>query len=84
MKIGFIGLGNMGAPMAANLVAAGHEVTGFDLAAPCPGGVAKAETASDAAKGAEVVITMLPNGAILKSVAAEIIPAMDQGQEGTR
>jgi 3-hydroxyisobutyrate dehydrogenase len=33
MKIGFIGLGNMGAPMAANLVAAGHEVTGFDLAA---------------------------------------------------
>ena len=79
MKIGFIGLGNMGAPMAANLVAAGHEVTGFDLAAPCPDGVAKAETASDAAKGAEVVITMLPNGAILKSVAAEIIPAMDQG-----
>jgi 3-hydroxyisobutyrate dehydrogenase len=31
MKIGFIGLGNMGAPMAANLVKAGHEVTGFDL-----------------------------------------------------
>jgi 3-hydroxyisobutyrate dehydrogenase len=33
MKIGFIGLGNMGAPMAANLVAAGHAVTGFDLTA---------------------------------------------------
>jgi 3-hydroxyisobutyrate dehydrogenase len=32
MKIGFIGLGNMGAPMAANLVKAGHEVTGFDVA----------------------------------------------------
>ena len=36
MKIGFIGLGNMGAPMAANLAAAGHQVTGFDTAAPAP------------------------------------------------
>ena len=58
MKIGFIGLGNMGAPMAANLAAAGHEVTGFDLAAPCPAGVTKADTAAAAATGAEVVITM--------------------------
>jgi 3-hydroxyisobutyrate dehydrogenase len=75
MKIGFIGLGNMGAPMAANLVAAGHEVTGFDLAAR-PEGVAPAASAAEAAKGAEVVITMLPNGEILRSVAAEVIPAM--------
>ncbi len=79
MKIGFIGLGNMGAPMAANLVAAGHEVTGFDLAAPCPEGVARAASAEDAARGADVVVTMLPNGAILRSVAAEIVPVMDQG-----
>ncbi|MDQ7080902.1 MAG: NAD(P)-dependent oxidoreductase, partial [Paracoccaceae bacterium] len=79
MKIGFIGLGNMGAPMAANLVKAGHEVTGFDLAAPCPEGVRKADSAADAAKGQEVVITMLPNGDILRAVAAEIIPAMDRG-----
>ena len=79
MKIGFIGLGNMGGPMAANLVAAGHEVAGFDLAAPMPEGVTKAETAADAAKGAEVVITMLPNGKILRAVADEIIPAMDKG-----
>lgn len=43
MKIGFIGLGNMGAPMASNLVAAGHDVIGFDLAAPCPDGVACAD-----------------------------------------
>jgi len=76
MKIGFIGLGNMGAPMAANLVAAGHEVTGFDLAAPAPDGVAMAASAREAATGAEVVITMLPNGAILKAVAADVIPAM--------
>jgi 3-hydroxyisobutyrate dehydrogenase len=79
MKIGFIGLGNMGAPMAANLAAAGHAVTGFDVAATAPEGVAMAATAGEAAAGAEVVITMLPNGAILKSVAAEVIPAMTPG-----
>lgn len=79
MKIGFIGLGNMGVPMASNLVAAGHEVTGFDLVAPCPEGVTKAETAVEAVKGADVVITMLPNGAILRSVAAEVVPAMSSG-----
>ncbi|MBN2906477.1 MAG: 3-hydroxyisobutyrate dehydrogenase [Rhodobacteraceae bacterium] len=79
MKIGFIGLGNMGAPMAANLVAAGHEVTGFDLAAPCPEGVTKAASATEAATGREVVITMLPNGAILRAVADEVLPAMDKG-----
>ncbi len=79
MKIGFIGLGNMGGPMAANLVAAGHEVAGFDLAAPMPEGVTKAGSAAEAARGAEVVITMLPNGKILRAVADEIVPAMDKG-----
>ena len=44
MKIGFIGLGNMGAPMAANLVAAGHEVTGFDTAGVTVEGVAQASS----------------------------------------
>ncbi|MFA5538699.1 MAG: 3-hydroxyisobutyrate dehydrogenase [Gemmobacter sp.] len=79
MKIGFIGLGNMGAPMAANLVEAGHEVAGFDLTAPMPEGVTRAESAPAAAAGAEVVITMLPNGAILRAVAGEVIPAMAPG-----
>ncbi|GHC15935.1 MAG: 3-hydroxyisobutyrate dehydrogenase [Rhodobacterales bacterium 65-51] len=79
MKIGFIGLGNMGGPMAANLVKAGHAVTGFDLTAPMPDGVTRAATAAEAATDAEVVITMLPNGAILRSVAAEVIPAMTAG-----
>ncbi|SIS66383.1 3-hydroxyisobutyrate dehydrogenase [Phaeovulum vinaykumarii] len=79
MKIGFIGLGNMGGPMAANLVAAGHSVTGFDLAAPMPEGVVRAASAAEAAREAEVVITMLPNGQILRAVAAEIIPAMSAG-----
>lgn len=79
MKIGFIGLGNMGAPMASNLVAAGHEVAGFDLVTACPDRVTTASTVEDAAKGKDVVITMLPNGAILQSVASSIIPVMDKG-----
>jgi 3-hydroxyisobutyrate dehydrogenase len=79
MKIGFIGLGNMGGPMAANLAAGGHEVTGFDLTAPMPAGVTAAASAGDAASGAAVVITMLPNGAILRAVADQIIPAMAAG-----
>lgn len=79
MKIGFIGLGNMGAPMAANLIAAGHEVTGFDLAAYDVDGVIKAATAAEAAAGREAVITMLPNGAILSAVMAEIAPVADEG-----
>ena len=79
MKIGFIGLGNMGGPMAQNLAKGGHDVLGFDLAAPMPEGVGKAATAGEAARGAHVVITMLPNGAILRAVAAEIIPVMSKG-----
>ncbi len=79
MKIGFIGLGNMGTPMAVNLATAGHDVTGFDLVTDCPDGVAKADTATQAVTDADVVITMLPNGAILRSVADEIVPAMKAG-----
>jgi 3-hydroxyisobutyrate dehydrogenase len=79
MKIGFIGLGNMGAPMAANLVAAGHDVTGFDTAGVTVEGVAPAASAAEAARGAEVVVTMLPNGEILRQVADEIVPAMAPG-----
>ena len=79
MKIGFIGLGNMGAPMAANLARAGHDVTGFDMAEVAVEGVTMAPSAAEAAKGAAVVITMLPNGAILRKVADQVIPVMDKG-----
>ena len=79
MKIGFIGLGNMGAPMAKNLAAAGHEVVGFDTAAITVEGATIATTAVEAATGADVVITMLPNGAILRAVADDVIPAMSAG-----
>jgi 3-hydroxyisobutyrate dehydrogenase len=71
--IGFIGLGNMGGPMAANLVKAGHTVTGFDLnpasldALSAAGGKVAA-SAAEAAKGASVVITMLPAGEHVRQV----------------
>ena len=79
MKIGFAGLGNMGAPMAINLANAGHEVVGFDPVGAIPAGVARAQSAQDAAHGADVVITMLPNGAIAHSVATDIVPIMVKG-----
>jgi 3-hydroxyisobutyrate dehydrogenase len=79
MKIGFIGLGNMGAPMAANLAAAGHQVMGFDMADVSVEGVVMADSAAKAAEGSEVVITMLPNGDILRAVAEQIIPVMTAG-----
>ena len=79
LKIGFIGLGNMGAPMAANLAKAGHAVTGFDTAGTTAVGVTAAATVQEAVAGADAVITMLPNGAILRSVADQIIPEMMRG-----
>ena len=72
MTIAFIGLGNMGAPMALNLVAAGYDVTGYDPVAPCPEGVTPADSAGEAATDALAVITMLPHGAALRAVAAQI------------
>jgi len=65
--IGWIGLGNMGGPMTANLVKAGHEVRGFDLnpqvlATAAANGVTPASSIADAVFGAEVVFTMLPKG----------------------
>ncbi|SPH20926.1 putative 3-hydroxyisobutyrate dehydrogenase [Ascidiaceihabitans donghaensis] len=79
MKIGFIGLGNMGAPMAANLASAGFDVAGFDPAGTSAAGVGVASSAAQAASDADAVITMLPNGAILRSVAEELVPAMKSG-----
>ena len=75
MKIGFIGLGNMGAPMARNLVSAGHEVVGFDTAAVAVEGVEIVASAAEAAAGRDAVFTMLPSGSILRSVYEEIVPA---------
>ncbi|EEB83651.1 3-hydroxyisobutyrate dehydrogenase [Roseobacter sp. GAI101] len=79
LKIGFIGLGNMGAPMAANLAKAGHKVTGFDVAGTTAEGVGVAMDMQSAVAGMDVVITMLPNGSILRQVAAQAIPHMAAG-----
>ena len=79
MQIGFIGLGNMGAPMAANLIKAGHCVTGFDTAGIIVEGMTNATSAAEAVMRADLVITMLPNGAILRAVADQILPAMHEG-----
>ena len=73
MKIAFIGLGNMGGGMAANLVKVGHDVRAFDLseaalAAAREAGCATFGSAKEACAGAEAVVSMLPNGAIVKQV----------------
>lgn len=71
--VGFIGLGNMGGPMAANLVRAGHTVRGFDLNAASLDAFAQAgghpaASTSEAADGADMVVTMLPAGSHVRSV----------------
>jgi 3-hydroxyisobutyrate dehydrogenase len=83
-KIAFIGLGNMGGPMAANLVKAGHEVIAFDLDAVLrdrarADGATIAAGAAASVEGADVVITMLPAGKHVLSVWTEVVPAMDKG-----
>jgi len=82
--IAFIGLGNMGGPMAANLVKAGHEVLGVDLVAAlretaARDGVAAAASAVDAASRADVAITMLPAGKHVVAVWSEIVGAAKKG-----
>src|SRR3984885_11882595 len=83
-KIAFIGLGNMGAPMAANLVKAGHSVAGFDLvdaakAAAAASGVAIAASAREAVASADTVVTMLPAGRHVLAAHAELLPATPKG-----
>lgn len=84
LTVAFLGLGNMGAPMATNLLTAGFGVRGFDpvpaaAAAAGANGVAVLDSAADAVAGADVVITMLPNGDIVKRCYAEVLPAARAG-----
>jgi 3-hydroxyisobutyrate dehydrogenase len=80
-RVGFIGLGNMGAPMVGNLVRGGHDVMGYDLAAGRAQQVAQAHAAratdslAELASHAEIVITMLPSG-------REVREALTQAQGG--
>jgi 3-hydroxyisobutyrate dehydrogenase len=71
MKIGFVGLGNMGAPMSANLVRAGYQVTGYDVSPDAmeharQNGVTIAKSLAQAAENQDALITMLPNGRLVR------------------
>ncbi|MDG1969715.1 MAG: NAD(P)-dependent oxidoreductase [Paracoccaceae bacterium] len=80
MKVGIIGIGKMGRPMALRLAVEGHEVIAYDAA---PGAAAGLEGVSEGALADVVacpaVITMLPNGGIVRSVANQIAPMMAEG-----
>jgi 3-hydroxyisobutyrate dehydrogenase len=83
-SIAFIGLGNMGGPMAANLVKGGQKVVAFDLVETSRSqakadGAAIADSSVAAVKGADVVITMLPAGKHVVSVWTDVIPSMAKG-----
>ncbi len=87
MKIGFVGLGNMGGPMAANLLKAGHQVAGFDLAPAARDALAKAggggaTSVAAAVAGAEVVITMLPAGPQVRQVYGGEGGILDRAPKG--
>ena len=82
--IAFVGLGNMGMPMAANLVKAGHVVRGYDLVdasreRSAAAGVAVASSARDALEGADALVTMLPAGQHVAAVLDDLLPAMANG-----
>jgi len=83
-RIAFIGLGNMGGPMAANLVKAGHAVIGYDLShdmlkAAEATGVKPANVLTEALAEAEVVVTMLPKGQHVLTVWTDILRSVPKG-----
>jgi 3-hydroxyisobutyrate dehydrogenase len=83
-NIGFIGLGNMGAPMVANLVKSGDAVVGFDVVAAArdagaQSGIAVAPSAKACVEKADIVITMLPAGEHVRSVWSEVLPVAKSG-----
>ena len=82
--IAFLGLGHMGGPMAVNLVAAGQTVRGFDPVAALKEAAAEKgaqvfDSGAEAVANADVVITSLPSGAIVKAVYDEVLPAAKPG-----
>jgi 3-hydroxyisobutyrate dehydrogenase len=77
VTVGFVGLGNMGSALAANLVVAGHDVLAFDLAGPgrLPDGARFATSLADLAANAGIVILSLPDGKASAAVAEELVAA---------
>ena len=80
MKIGFIGLGNMGSPMAANLAKAGYEVFGFDIEEKAISNVTIVNNIKNAIIDMDLVITMLSDGNIVKEVSKKIISNFTKGK----
>ena len=86
-KIAFVGLGNMGGPMAANLAKAGHDVTATDLSIGAidravEAGCKRGETVADAVSDAEIIVTMLPAGAHVRSVYTESYGVIANAKDG--
>src|SRR5687767_3994469 len=86
--VGFIGLGNMGGPMAANLSKASHDVRGFDVSATAieaagKAGITVAASAVSVADGADAVITMLPSGQHVRDVYLEADGLIASARPGT-
>lgn len=84
LAIAFLGLGHMGGPMSANLIGAGHLVRGFDpvpaaASAAAEQGVTLFDSAAAAVAGADVVVTMLPNGALVKKCYADVLDKAPEG-----
>jgi 3-hydroxyisobutyrate dehydrogenase len=82
--IAFLGLGHMGMPMAGNLINAGYTVRGFDPVpqareAAAAKGITVTDSGAVAVQGADVVITMLPNGTLVKECYAEVMPGAAAG-----
>ena len=78
MKIGFIGLGNMGAPMARNLIKAKENIMGFDISPSNVDGI-QLNTIEVIASECSIIFTMLPDGEILKKVYSELVPICNKG-----
>ena len=86
-KIGFIGLGNMGLPMAQNLIKAGHRVEGLDVSAASieklkSAGGAAAANAKDLASGSDVIVTMLPSGKEVREIYLGATGIVDNAKTG--
>jgi len=85
MRVGFVGIGRMGWPMAARLVAAGHDVAAYDAAEgramsfALASGARPAASAGDAAHEAEVVITMLPDSKVVEAALTALLPSLAPG-----
>ena len=84
-KVGFVGLGNMGARMVTNLLKANYEVIGYDINEDfvkelLPKGLKKASDLNDISKDIDIIITMLPNGEIVEQVLDSIIDNLSPGK----